>query len=67
MPTTSRYEVRVGFDRTDRQTGETTRYEPGDTYAGEDIQVYLSGVDDQGPLIVEKNPGPRSDIVVKEN
>lgn len=48
------YVVRVGFDRVDRKTGEAKRYEPGDPYTGDDIDLYLAGVDDQGPLIAEK-------------
>lgn len=60
MPPSKQYVVRVGFDRTDRKTGESKRYEPGDTYSGADVEVYLAGVDDQGPLIVEKTSATSS-------
>lgn len=61
------YEVRVGFDRVDRKTGASKRFEPGDTYAGGDIDLYLAGVDDQGPLIVEKPVGAAPTPSAKEN
>lgn len=51
------YVVRIGFSRVDRKTGVEARYEPGDPYAGDDVELYLAGVDDQGPLIVEKPSG----------
>jgi hypothetical protein len=49
------YTVLVAFNQTDKKTGDSKRYEPGDTYSGDYIDLYLAGVDDQGPLIGEKN------------
>lgn len=54
MPTGKNYEVVVAFERVDKE-GNSKRYEPGDTYSGEDIEKYLKGVDDQGPLIRDKS------------
>ena len=54
MPAAKQYEVRIPFTRVDRKTGEPRRYEPGDSYSGDDVELYLVGVDDQGPLITEK-------------
>lgn len=51
------YVVRIPFDRVDRRTGVSKRYEPGDPYTGDDAELYLAGVDDQGPPIVEKPSG----------
>lgn len=51
---TKQYEVRVPFTRVDRKTGKRTHFKPGDTYSGDNVALYLAGVDDQGPLITEK-------------
>lgn len=58
MPAGKQYVVIRGFDRVDRRTGATTRYEPGDSYSGADIELYLAGLDDHGPLIAEKPAAP---------
>lgn len=66
MPAARQYEVRIAFDRVDRKTGDSRRFEPGEPYSGGDIDLYLVGVDDQGPLIAEK-ADPKSSASSKEN
>ena len=54
MSATKQYIVLHPFSRVDRKTGNEKRYEPGQSYSGDDIELYLTGVDDKGPLIAEK-------------
>lgn len=55
MPRTHKYEVIRKFNRRDKKTGDVTHYQVGDTYSGPDVEKYLKGVDDKGPLIREKH------------
>jgi hypothetical protein len=60
------YEVIVRFERVDKRSGDTTSYEVGDVYDGPSVEQYLKGVDDQGPLIREKDSPTSNDPSVKE-
>ncbi len=46
-----RYTIQIPFERVDPQTGETTRFEAGDSYDGPDVDKYLAWPD--GALITE--------------
>lgn len=58
MPSKSYVVVRP-FDRQDSQTGENTRYEAGEPYAGPDIEKYLAWPG--GPLITAAPEAPAAD------
>jgi hypothetical protein len=57
MPAAKTYVVLVEFDRIDHETGKSTKYKPGDSYSGDDVEAYLDGTayGSQGPLIAEKS------------
>lgn len=64
MPPSKQYVVRVRFVERNPKTGDETAHEVGQTVAATDlvdpVEKYLKGVDDKGPLIVEKTSATSS-------
>lgn len=46
MSTAKRYTVLSPFREQDPKTGKITRFKPGGTYSGSNVELYLTGMDD---------------------